>query len=84
MGVVQDGSTISGVEAMTGVSAEVVHQWERRYGFSRPGRTPGGHRVYSREDIEALQAIRRHLEEGSTPQPRHPPPAGSERPLRRT
>jgi hypothetical protein len=83
MGVVQDGSTISGVEAMTGVSAEVVHQWERRYGFSRPGRTPGIPGL-PLGDMEALWPIRRHLEEGTTPQPSHPPPAGSERSLRRT
>lgn len=65
--MVQDGYTIAEVEAMTGLSAEVLRQWERRYGFPRPRRTPGGHRVYSREDIEALRAIRRQLEEGATP-----------------
>lgn len=62
------GYTIAEVEAMTGLSAEVLRQWERRYGFPRPRRTPGGHRLYTPEDVEALRTIRRWLEEGSTPQ----------------
>uniref|UniRef100_A0A831UAX5 MerR family transcriptional regulator n=1 Tax=Thermus islandicus TaxID=540988 RepID=A0A831UAX5_9DEIN len=60
--------TIAEVEAMTGLSAEVLRQWERRYGFPRPERTPGGHRLYRQEEVEALRTIRRWLEEGATPQ----------------
>jgi transcriptional regulator, MerR family len=60
--------TIAAVEAMTGLSAEVLRQWERRYGFPRPERTPGGHRLYRQEEVEALRTIRRWLEEGATPQ----------------
>ncbi|WCM39504.1 MULTISPECIES: MerR family transcriptional regulator [Thermus] len=60
--------TIAEVEAMTGLSAEVLRQWERRYGFPRPERTPGGHRLYREEEVEALKLIRRWLEEGATPQ----------------
>jgi len=60
--------TIAEVEAMTGLSAEVLRQWERRYGFPRPERTPGGHRLYREEEVEALRQIRRWLEEGATPQ----------------
>jgi DNA-binding transcriptional MerR regulator len=60
--------TIAEVEAMTGLSAEVLRQWERRYGFPRPERTPGGHRLYRQEEVEALKTIRRWLEEGATPQ----------------
>ncbi|WP_105317179.1 MerR family transcriptional regulator [Thermus tenuipuniceus] len=60
--------TISEVEALTGFSAEVLRQWERRYGFPKPERTPGGHRLYRAEDVEALKVIRRWLDEGATPQ----------------
>ncbi|WP_117236804.1 HTH-type transcriptional repressor CarH [Thermus sediminis] len=60
--------TIAEVEAMTGLSSEVLRQWERRYGFPRPERTPGGHRLYRKEEVEALRTIRRWLEEGATPQ----------------
>ncbi len=59
--------TIAEVEAMTGLSAEVLRQWERRYGFPKPQRTPGGHRLYTPEEVEALRTIRRWLEEGATP-----------------
>lgn len=60
--------TIAEVEAITGLSAHVLRQWERRYGFPRPERTPGGHRLYREEEVEALKRIRRLLEEGATPQ----------------
>ncbi|WP_038028466.1 MerR family transcriptional regulator, partial [Thermus sp. NMX2.A1] len=60
--------TIAEVEAMTGFSVEVLRQWERRYGFPKPERTPGGHRLYRQEDVEALLVIRRWLEEGASPQ----------------
>lgn len=60
--------TIAQVEAMTGFSAEVLRQWERRYGFPKPERTPGGHRLYRPEELEALLVIRRWLEEGASPQ----------------
>jgi len=60
--------TIAEVESLTGLSAEVLRQWERRYGFPRPERTPGGHRLYRQEEVEALKTIRRWLEEGATPQ----------------
>ncbi|GAB5601876.1 transcriptional regulator, MerR family [Thermus arciformis] len=59
--------SIAEVEAMTGLSAEVLRQWERRYGFPKPLRTPGGHRLYRLEDVEALKTIKRWLEEGATP-----------------
>ncbi|MEZ0322127.1 MAG: MerR family transcriptional regulator [Thermus sp.] len=60
--------TIAEVEALTGLSAHVLRQWERRYGFPRPERTPGGHRLYREEEVEILKRIRRLLEEGATPQ----------------
>lgn len=60
--------SIGEVEAMTGLSAEVLRQWERRYGFPKPERTPGGHRLYREEDVQALKVIRRWLDEGASPQ----------------
>ena len=41
--------------------------WERRYGFPRPERTPGGNRAYSKADVESLRLIRRALEQGYRP-----------------
>jgi DNA-binding transcriptional MerR regulator len=48
----------------TGISPELLRAWERRYELLRPTRTPGGLRLYSREDLERVQAMQRHLAEG--------------------
>jgi len=39
----------------TGIKADVLRAWERRYGLPRPHRTPGGHRLYSQRDIQAIR-----------------------------
>lgn len=59
--------SISEVETLTGFSAEVLRQWERRYGFPRPLRTPGGHRLYTPEEVEALKRVKAWLEAGLSP-----------------
>jgi DNA-binding transcriptional MerR regulator len=59
--------TIAEVEERTGLSAALLRQWERRYGFPHPERSPGGHRLYSEADLEALQHIKRLIAEGVTP-----------------
>lgn len=41
--------------AMLGVSPNTLRSWERRYGFPRPERTPGGHRQYDQAEIDALR-----------------------------
>ena len=40
---------------MLGVSPNTLRSWERRYGFPRPLRSPGGHRQYALAEIEALR-----------------------------
>jgi DNA-binding transcriptional MerR regulator len=40
---------------MLGVSPNTLRSWERRYGFPRPQRSPGGHRHYELFEIEALR-----------------------------
>ena len=47
--------------ALLNVSANTLRTWERRFGFPRPGRSPGGHRLYVSAEIAAL---RHALEEG--------------------
>ncbi|MGD8404063.1 MAG: B12-binding domain-containing protein [Anaerolineales bacterium] len=39
----------------TGIAADTLRAWERRYGLPMPGRTPGGHRLYSKRDIEIIK-----------------------------
>ena len=41
---------------MLGISPNTLRSWERRYGFPRPRRTPGGHRQYALAEIESLRA----------------------------
>ena len=38
----------------TGVSAELLRAWERRYGLLRPERSSGGYRLYSAEDERSV------------------------------
>ena len=45
----------------TGVSADALRAWERRYGLVRPERSEGGFRLYSPEDEERVQAMVRPL-----------------------
>lgn len=59
--------TIAEVEERTNLSSALLRQWERRYGFPRPERSPGGHRLYSETDLEALRQIKQWIAEGVAP-----------------
>lgn len=48
----------------TGIKAETLRAWERRYGLPRPARSAGGHRIYSRRDIDTLHWLNRRRQEG--------------------
>ncbi len=48
----------------TGIKAETLRAWERRYGIPRPARSAGGHRIYSRRDIDTLHWLIRRRKEG--------------------
>lgn len=52
---------------LTGIAADTLRMWERRYGFPRPERTGGGSRTYSEEDIEALHLLSRAMKAGYRP-----------------
>ena len=47
-----------------GVSPELLRAWERRYGLLEPGRTDGGLRLYSAEDVRRVRAMQAHLQSG--------------------
>ena len=47
-----------------GLSAATLRAWERRYGLLKPQRSPGGHRLYSRQDIEQLKWLIERQNEG--------------------
>jgi DNA-binding transcriptional MerR regulator len=50
------GIRTNAAAVMLGVSPNTLRRWERRYGFPRPSRTPGGHRQYALGEVESLRA----------------------------
>ena len=48
----------------TGLAADTLRAWERRYGLPVPQRTPGGHRLYSERDIETIKWLMARQAEG--------------------
>ncbi len=55
---------IGTVSRLTGLSADVVRVWERRYGAIKPQRSEGGSRLYSDSDIARLRRLRQAVELG--------------------
>ena len=55
---------IGAVTKLTGLSADVVRVWERRYGAVHPARSDGGTRLYSDADVLRLRRLRRAVERG--------------------
>jgi methanogenic corrinoid protein MtbC1 len=55
---------IAAVARKTGVPADTLRKWEQRYGVLRPGRTTGGQRRYSDEDVARVEWLRARLDEG--------------------
>lgn len=47
-----------------GVSPELLRAWERRYGLLRPIRTEGGFRLYTDDDAQRVERMKRALDEG--------------------
>ncbi|MCA9729465.1 MAG: MerR family transcriptional regulator, partial [Candidatus Eisenbacteria bacterium] len=65
-----DGSltlSIGAVSRATGIPANTLRTWERRYGFPKPLRTDGGQRSYSAGVVAHLSEIARALEHGLRP-----------------
>lgn len=50
---------IDQVNQLTGLPQATLRNWEKRYGFPKPQRTPGGHRLY---DVEQVRNIRQVAE----------------------
>jgi DNA-binding transcriptional MerR regulator len=49
------GIRTNAAAVMLGISPNTLRSWERRYGFPRPLRSPGGHRQYALAQIESLR-----------------------------
>jgi DNA-binding transcriptional MerR regulator len=48
----------------TGLKADVLRAWERRYELPQPKRTAGGHRLYSAYDMEIIKWLKSRQGEG--------------------
>ena len=55
---------IGAVSRLTGLSADVVRVWERRYDAIKPQRSDGGSRLYSDAEIARLRRLRQAVEMG--------------------
>ncbi len=55
------------VSRATGLTADTLRMWERRYGYPAPERDDRGNRVYSDADIERLLQVKRALQAGARP-----------------
>jgi len=56
---------------MVGIPAATIRNWEDRYGLITPERSPGGHRLYSRGQVEQLRFVKRELARGLQPADAH-------------
>ena len=58
------GLNIAAVARRTGIGADTLRKWERRYGVLRPSRTAGGQRRYDERDVARVEWLRDRLTEG--------------------
>ena len=56
---------IGAVSRLTGLSVHALRKWEERYGAVKPVRTPGGGRLYTREDVQRLALIKSLTQAGA-------------------
>ncbi len=52
------------VSRMTAIPVATLRVWERRYNFPDAGRTSGGHRLYSEQEMARLRWVKIRIEEG--------------------
>jgi DNA-binding transcriptional MerR regulator len=63
--------SVGAVERMLGVPAATVRNWEERYGVVRPARSGGGHRLYTRAQVEQLRFVKERVDSGLQPAEAH-------------
>jgi CheY-like chemotaxis protein len=56
---------------MLDIPSATLRTWEERYGLPVPERSPGGHRLYSRDQIDQLRFVKAQLGEGMAPADAH-------------
>ena len=63
--------SIGAVERMLDIPAATIRNWEERYGLVKPERSDGGHRLYTRAQIEQLRFVMEGLARGLQPAEAH-------------
>ncbi|HET7309551.1 MAG TPA: MerR family transcriptional regulator [Actinomycetota bacterium] len=63
--------SIGAVARMVGVPPATLRTWEERYRIVEPARSEGGHRLYSRMDVERLRFVADRVREGISPGDAH-------------
>ncbi len=63
--------SIGAVARMLGLSQSTIRTWEARYGLVTPDRSPGGQRLYSREQVEQLRYLKDEVGAGRRPAEAH-------------
>jgi DNA-binding transcriptional MerR regulator len=63
--------SISAVERMLGITAATLRNWEERYTLVKPERSDGGHRLYTRLEVEQLRFVKERIDEGLQPAEAH-------------
>jgi CheY-like chemotaxis protein len=53
--------SIGAVGQMLGIAPATLRTWEERYGLPVPERSPGGHRLYSRDQVDQLRFVKVQL-----------------------
>jgi DNA-binding transcriptional MerR regulator/methylmalonyl-CoA mutase cobalamin-binding subunit len=61
------GFTVKHVATLTGLSADTVRMWERRYAVVRPIRSDSGYRLYDDAAVQRLTAMRALVDGGCPP-----------------
>jgi MerR family transcriptional regulator, light-induced transcriptional regulator len=59
--------TVKHVARMTGIPADTVRMWERRYGVVEPARSEGGYRLYDETSVRRLAAMQALVRAGWSP-----------------
>src|SRR3954471_13946595 len=59
--------SMGAVVRMLGIPAATLRTWEERYDVVVPKRSAGGHRLYSRDQIDQLSFVRDEVERGTSP-----------------
>ncbi|MFC5182462.1 MerR family transcriptional regulator [Actinomadura harenae] len=61
------GLGVGAVARRLGVAPSTLRTWDRRYGIGPSGRSPGGHRRYTADDLARLEDMQRSILTGASP-----------------